>query len=133
MKIEMFVLCDAATDQMGKMNILGTFDSIHARQAPVVHPLCAVAMRLRFERSERGDHRIRLNIIDADGRSIAPPLEAGLQVRFPDESPSFAMNLILNLQGMRYERFGEYSVDLLVDSQPVGSLPLFIRQVRAAT
>jgi hypothetical protein len=129
MKVEMFVLCDAATEYAGKMNILGTFDSIHARQMPAAHPHCAVAMRLRFERSERGDHRMRVNLVDADGQLVIPPLEAGLQVRFPDEAPSFALNLILNLQGLRFNRFGEYSIDLIADGQPVASLPLFVRQM----
>lgn len=129
MKVEMFVLCDAATEHMGKLNILGTFDTIHARQAPATHPLCAVAIRLRFERSERGDHRIRVNVIDADGQLVVPPLEANVQVRFPDEMPSFALNLILNLQGVRFARFGEYSIDLMADGRPTSSLPLFVRQL----
>lgn len=129
MKVEMFVLCDAATEHMGKLNLLGTFDSIHARQVPAAHPFCAVAMRLRFERSERGDHRIRVNLIDADGQLVIPSLDANLQVRFAEEAPSFAMNLILNLQGIRFVRFGEYSIDLIADGQPVASLPLFVRQM----
>lgn len=129
MKVEMFVLCDAATEYMGKMNLLGTFDSIHARQVPATHPLCAVAMRLRFERHERGDHRIRVNLVDADGQLVVPSLDANLQVRFPDEAPSYAVNLILNLQGIRFVRYGEYSIDLIADGQPAGSLPLFVRQM----
>jgi len=129
MKVEMFVLCDAATEHMGKMNILGTFDSIHARQVPATHPLCAVAIRLRFERHERGDHRLRVNLIDADGQLVVPSLDAGLQVKFADDVSSYAINLILNLQGIRFTRFGEYSADLILDGQPVASLPLFIRQV----
>ncbi len=129
MKVEMFVLCDAATEYMGKLNILGTFDTIHARQTPAAHPLCAVAMRLRFERSERGDHRVRVNVVDADGQLVVPPLDANLQVRFPDQISSYALNLILNLQGVRFAQFGEYSIDLIADSQPVASLPLFVREM----
>ena len=50
MKVELYVLCDAATaDAGGKLNILGVFDRLNAREAPVTHPLCALAVRLRFE------------------------------------------------------------------------------------
>jgi hypothetical protein len=129
MKIEAFVLCDAATDSMGKLNVLGTFDSIHARQVPAVHPQCAVAIRLRFEWIERGEHKIRVNMIDADGRLMIPPLDAGLHVRLPDQASSCAINLVLNLHSLKFERFGEYSIDLLIDGEEAASLPLFVRQM----
>lgn len=131
MKIETFVLCDAATDSMGKLNILGTFDTIHARQVPAVHPQCAVAIRLRFDWIERGEHKIRVNMIDADGQLLIPPLDAGLHVRLPDQASSCAINLVLNLHSLKFERFGEYSIDLLIDGEEAASLPLFVRQMPA--
>ncbi len=131
MKIETFVLCDAATDNAGKLNILGTFDSIHVRQVPAVHPQCSVAMRLRFGREERGEHRIRVNMIDADGRLVVPSLDGKLQVRMHEAVSSCAINAILNLQSVRFERFGEYSIDLQVDGVQLASLPLFVWQLPA--
>jgi hypothetical protein len=131
MKIETFILCDAATEFAGKLNILGTFDSIHARQVPAVHPQCAVAMRLRFDRQERGEHKVRVNMIDADGRLVIPSLDAMLQVRTPEAASSCAINMILNLQSLKFERFGEYSIDLQVDGVQVASLPLFVWQMQA--
>ncbi|MDB6032554.1 MAG: hypothetical protein JWM16_2892, partial [Verrucomicrobiales bacterium] len=38
MEIQVAVLCDAATDYQGKLNILGTFDTIFTAQMPAVHP-----------------------------------------------------------------------------------------------
>ncbi len=131
MKVEMFVLCDAATECVGKLNILGTFDSIHARGVPAIHPMCAVAIRLRFDWSERGDHKIRVNMIDADGRLVIPSLDAGLQVRLIEGMSSCAINLVLNLQSLKFERLGEHSIDLLVDGLQVASAPLFVRQMPA--
>ena len=52
MNVELFVLCDAATDYQGKLNILGTFDAIRAKEMPVVYPLCTVALRMRFQKTE---------------------------------------------------------------------------------
>ena len=66
MDVEAFLLCDAATDQLGKMNVLGAFDAIYAHKAPIVHPQFSVALRIRFSKSESANHPFRLNIINED-------------------------------------------------------------------
>ena len=45
MDILVSTLCDFAADYQGKLCIQGGFDSLVARQFPVVHPVCAVALR----------------------------------------------------------------------------------------
>ena len=50
MNIEAFLLCDAATDQLGKLNILGAFDNIFTKKVPFVHPACTIVARIRFEK-----------------------------------------------------------------------------------
>jgi hypothetical protein len=128
MKIEVFALCDAATDTMGKLNILGTFDTIWARDMPAVHPQCAVALRIRLSRIEKGEHRIKINIVDEDGKPVVPSLDTAMQVGFPDEQSSHSFNIILNMQGLKLERHGEYSIDLAIDGRQEASLPLFVKQ-----
>jgi len=129
MNVELFVLCEAATDYQGKISILGTFDSIYGRVLPVVHPHCAVAVRLRFSRSEEGEHLIKINIIDEDGKSVVKPFETKGDVRFGDiPRTSMAVNMILNLQGLKFGNFGEYAVDLSLDGRHVASLPLTVSQ-----
>ena len=41
MNIQVAVLCDAATDDNGKLNLLGAFDTIYTQQLPAVHPQCS--------------------------------------------------------------------------------------------
>ena len=130
MKVELFVLCDAATDYQGKLNILGTFDSIWSRQVPAVHPLCAVALRLRFEKKEEGEHKVRISIVDQDGVEVVKPVDATVNVRFRDVPlQSLATNIILNLQVLTFPRYGAYSINLVVDGREGGSLPLVINQI----
>ena len=38
MNIQTAVLCDAATDDNGKLNLLGAFDTIYAPEMPAIHP-----------------------------------------------------------------------------------------------
>jgi len=129
MNVEAFLLCDAATDQQGKLNVLGAFDSIFAKQLPVVHPACAIATRIRFPKIESGSHRVIIHVIDEDGRSIAPKLEGNIEVRFVDDSDSAVVNLILNIQGQKFEKYGKYRIDLAIDGNIQASLPLRVSEI----
>jgi hypothetical protein len=117
MNIESFLLCDAATDQRGKLNVLGAFDNIFAKA------------RIRFSKIEAGDHGVRIFIIDADGNSIGPKLEGNISVRIGDNAPAVAVNLILNIQNLEFKEYGQYQIDLAVDGNVQASLPLTIRQL----
>ncbi|MFH1037887.1 MAG: hypothetical protein V1789_04350 [PVC group bacterium] len=127
MEIETFVLCDAATDYRGKLNILGTFDTIWAAGLPVVWPHCALALRVRFTRIEAGEHRVRINFMDGDGRAVLPPLDGAVQVTFAPGASTMAANLILNMERIRLERPGEHAITLAIDGRQERSLPLYLR------
>ena len=43
------------------------------------------------------------------GGLLIPSLDAMLQVRMPDHASSSAINMVLNLQSLKFDRFGEYS------------------------
>ena len=125
MNVEAFLICDAATDSHGKLNVLGAFDTVYVAQLPAVHPHCAVVVRLRFERSEQGEHAITLHLIDADGKHVIQPLEGRLRVH-GGASSTATSNLILNMQGLRLEKYGELAFHLAIDGQPSGNLPLHV-------
>ena len=128
MDIEIAALCDAATEQAGKLNLLGTFDRITASQFPFMHPLCAVVYRIRFNWPEQGAHAFKVNFIDADGRSIMPPLESHMEIRVPEKRESSVANVILMIQGLRFPAPGLYAVDLSIDGNPHRSLPLAVEK-----
>ena len=128
MKVEIFTLCDAATlDAGGKLNILGTFDRLNAREVPIVHPHCTLAIKLRFERVEEGQKRLRIAFVDQDGAAIMQNLDVTTEVRFQGDDPSATVSVALNIQQLRLPRFDEYSIDLAVDGRQEASIPLFVR------
>ena len=130
MKVEIFTLCDAATtDAAGKLNILGSFDRLNAREAPVTHPQCALALKLRFERLEEGQKRIRIAFVDSDGASVMPTLDTTTQVQFRPDDSSATASLVLVIQQLKLPRFGEYSIDLAVDDRHEASIPLLVSPV----
>jgi hypothetical protein len=129
MKIEIFTLCDAATtDAAGKLNILGSFDRLNAVQAPITHPQCALAIKLRFERVEEGVKSIRVQFVDADGKSVMPTLETTTQLRFGPTDSTATASIVLVIQQLKLPKLGEYSIDLAVDGDHKGSIPLVVAQ-----
>lgn len=128
MHLEIFSLCDAATADLGKLSMLGAFDTIGSSRMPATHPQCAVALRIRFDAIERGEHNIVVNFVNVDGQHVIPPATGQLRVNFPEGQTSGSANLILNIQGLRLERYGQYSIDLAIDNIHRASLPLFVRE-----
>jgi len=129
MKIEVFALCDAATDSHGKLNILGTFDQIYAAKIPIVHPSCAIALRLRFDKMEEGIHRIKLQLVNPDGMPVLKPMEGDVNPRMAADVESVAVNLILNFQNIKFEEYADYQITLTVDDMAMGALPLRVRKM----
>lgn len=130
MEIQVATLCDSAADYQGKLCVLGTFDTIMSAGLPVTHPHCAVALRVVFRKEEEGTHRLRLNIIDADGREIVPAIQGELHVRVPDGVYFISANMVINIQQLQFPQPGMYAIDVVVDDRQIASLPLQIRVVQ---
>jgi hypothetical protein len=130
MNIQVAVLCDAANEDNGKLNLLGAFDTIFAPQLPAVHPQCAVALRVTFMSGDEGARQLRLNFVNADGRSIMPNLPPMLvDVRLPDDVHFVTRNFIINFQNLQFNEAGMYSVDVRLDDKSQGNIPLSVKLV----
>ena len=127
MTIQVAVLCDAATDYNGKLNLLGTFDTIVTQQLPVHHPQCSVAARINFERNEEGPHKLHINFVDEDGQPIMSPIEVPLDVVFPPDATFLSRNFIINMQQVKFDKAGLYSIDLAIDNRRITSIPLAVK------
>jgi hypothetical protein len=133
MNIQVAVLCDAATDDNGKLNLLGAFDTIYTQQLPAIHPQCSIALRVTFGHEDEGQHKLRLNFVDADGRSIMPGIDIPVQVVLPGDSHFGTRNFVVNIQQLKFENPGLYSIDLSLDEQPQASIPLLVKHNPPAT
>ncbi len=127
MNIQVAVLCDAATDENGKLNLLGAFDTIFAQQLPAIHPQCSVALRVTFSSGDEGKHELQVNFVDADGHPIAnfPPVP--VEVALPEDMHFGTRNFIINIQQLKFDEPGLYSIDVVLDGQPQASIPLLVR------
>ncbi len=129
MKVEIFTLCDAATvDSSNRLNILGSFDRIFAKQTPITYPLCALAVKLRFEKIEAGNKTLKISFVDTDGKHVLPTLNQTFTVQAVKDVLTASHCLVLVIQQLKFENYGDYSIDLAIDGRHEGSIPLYIRK-----
>ena len=129
MDIQVAVLCDAATDYKGKLNLLGTFNSVFTRELPANYPQCSIVLRVVFKRVEEGQHKLRINFVDEDGKFVMPSIELPFEVSVPAEDSFAYRNFILNIQRLKFEKFGQYAVDIAIDGRQEASIPLEVKQI----
>ncbi|EEF60921.1 DUF6941 family protein [Pedosphaera parvula] len=130
MNIQVAVLCDAATDSGGKLNILGAFDGLNPPQFPFVYAQCCIALRLTFTSEEEGTHQLRLTFMDEDGKMLMPGIDLPIAVAIPAESHFATSNVIVVHPPLKFEKAGLYSVDISLDGRQQGSIPLLVRGTR---
>ena len=131
MNLEIFTLCDAATVSGGKLNILGSFDTLSAHHFPCKHPLCAIAIRLRFDLGEEGEHSLQVHFCDPDMRPVMKPMAQPFNVKIVNDRSQTIMH-IWNLLGFELKEAGEYYFELKVDDATVCRLPLYVLQAGQA-
>ena len=133
MDIQIATLCDFAADYNGKMVVSGTIDVLAAPALPIVQPHCCIALRLCITPEDNGAHKFTVNIIDGDGKSIDAkmPIKADMPVDLPEDVPFLHRNLILNLQGLKFNEVGVYFIDVSIDGDVIQRLPLRIIKVDA--
>jgi len=129
MNIQVAVLCDAATEDNGKLNLLGSFDTIYAPQMPAVHPQCSVALRVTFVPGDEGTRKLTLSFINADGKAIMQNIEMPVPVTLPDDAHFLTRNFIVNIQQLKSEEPGLYSVDVRLDNLSQASIPLLVKMI----
>lgn len=127
MDIQVAVLCDYAADYQGKLCVQGAFDTLFARQFPVIHPACALALRMCLTPEDAGEHKLGIAIVDEDGTPLDKermPIVGDLKVALPEGATFLTRNLIMNFQGLRFEKTGNYSVDVTLDGELMARTPL---------
>lgn len=129
MNIQVAVLCDAATDHNGKLNILGTFDTIGTRQLPAIHPACAIALRINFSRINEGQHKIRINFINSDGKPVLPGIDIPADIHVPKDATHISRNFIINIQQLRFDNPGDYSIDISIDGRQEFCIPFVVKYI----
>lgn len=125
MQILLATLCDSAADYQGKLSLLGAFDTLCARELPVVHPQCSLAIRICYDPQDAGRHQMRIRCVDPSDQECLPPFEPVVDVSFPSPFlPFVTRNLVLNLQRVKFDRAGLHRFLVEDNGRTLISIPL---------
>ncbi len=126
MEVTLALLCDAANvSDEGKLNILGTFDSISAEEFPAAHPAMCLVLRLSASAAEIGRSReLSIRLLDADGDQlgeITGQVDIG-ESRTPGNESQ--VQLIFGLPNTSFPGPGSFAFYVLIGGDEIARVPL---------
>ncbi len=131
-QVDYLVLADAVAAVGGKHYIHGGgWDTLFSATLPVVHPVMAVAIRLRvpWANTDRPVTLV-LDVLDADGQTILPDPPGAIQgtvnIGRPQHLPTGddqVVPLALSLSNLRFVGPGQYVVVCLLDGEEAARAP----------
>ena len=126
LRIEIFAVCDGATEQDGRLSLLGTYELLKAASFPFTLPQATLVLRLRFWPAELREHQVRLAMTGPDGQPVGQPLEGKVILQPARADRSTAYNVIAQLHQLPIEQPGEYTFDFYLDGRVEGRLPICV-------
>jgi hypothetical protein len=127
MHISFALFADAANlSQEGKLNILGVFDAVQVGSLPTVHPRAHLVVRLKGQRSDAGQHSVTLRWMNPEGEELWSS-SGELNIGVPPNGVAEMDLPLLAALDLPIDRAGEYTLNIALDDQHHGSVPLQVR------
>ena len=133
MDVTLALLADAANvSREGKLNLLGIFDTIFAHAFPSTHPQMQLVIRLEADATEAGRTRtLEIRFVSEDGR-ILFRVPGAMTIGTAPLGGSVRLEHVLTLNNVHVEGPGSYRFDVLVDGEPVTTIPLRVETIGLA-
>lgn len=130
MDIRLAVLADGANvSREGKLNVLGVFDTLYARQFPCVHPHMALVLRFEAAPEEAGSTRqVEVQLVAADGRVLVS-IPGAVTLQRHQLGERMVVDHVLAFTSTRFEAPGRYTFRVAVDGAVAAALPLRVEQL----
>lgn len=131
MDVHFAVIADAANvSREGKLNVLGMFNAIHSAAFPAMHPQMQLVVQFDAKKFDEGRKKpIDVEVLEADGRKI---FAFHTEMVVPKGEPGYPIrvNFIHTLTGVKFDKPGDYEINILVDREVKGTVPLRVAEVR---
>lgn len=125
MEVTFAVLADYANvSREGKLNVMGIFDRIFARQLPSRFPPMQLVVRLEARPQDIDtEHAIRIQLTDPDGAALFD-INGTFTPRNPEPEQPVSVNHVIRLADLPLQRTGLHNVIVWVDSERKTEVPL---------
>lgn len=126
MKVLIAAVSEHAWVENGCLSISRTFDSVNVDKFPYLLPRMSVALRLLIGRSEIGEHKLNIALVDSDGKKL---MNSDININFqpPQDSLSASsLSFALNGQNVSFPGPGDYMVNIMIDGKIETSVPIYI-------
>ena len=127
MKLELFTFCDFAQENGGKLTIVGTFDTIIARNFPCIHPQLSVVIRIRFDLWEFSHHTFRIETRDLDGEMSMEAINGNIDVQGMGNATAVS-HLVFTISHLQFKSSGVVNFVFHIDDKELATIPLYIRK-----
>ena len=129
MHLDFAVVADyALVDQAGKISVLGIFQHIWVQQFPAMHPRLHLVLRLKGKRTEIGEHRVQIRLVDEADVEI---LGGNGSVTFA-EPPAGVTEIeaaAVLVFDVPFPHAGVYRFDIAVDGERAAQVPITVSQM----
>lgn len=124
----------AAPGAGGKITVVGIFNTIEdrAKVVPIVFPQCYLVAEIRARLANGSDHRLTIDLVDADGKQEMVFFDQQIRLATSGPGSPLAAQIILQFgpgsMPLVVQRRGEYQVRFSVESNPIGEIPVYVRE-----
>ena len=129
MHLDFAVIADyALVDQAGKISVLGIFQHIWVQQFPAMHPRLHLVLRLKGKRTEIGEHRVQIRLIDEDEKEV---LGGNGNVTFA-EPPAGVTEIeaaAVLVFDVPFPHEGAYRFEITIDDERAAAVPVTVSQM----
>ena len=125
MDVTFAVLADYANvSREGKLNVMGIFDRVFARQLPSRFPPMQLVVRLEAHPGELdAEHGIRIQLADPDGNALFD-INGTFTPRSAEPGLPVSVNHVIRLADLPLQRTGDHTVIIWVDGERKDEVPL---------
>lgn len=132
MEAVIFLAADFANHEAsGKLNVLGVFNRIYARDFPAIHRRLYLVIRMLSGLGEMDTkHDLKIVFYDEDGKELGAQ-QGEFEIPRPKSGKQAAADIVLEVSDLYLPQPGNYEFRLVVDREVKGIIPIEVVQAES--
>ena len=121
------LICDyvITEHETGKKSLIGIFETISARQFPIIHHALSVYVKLT---DANGLYKFQLDLVDLPNDNVVNKCEIPNELQI--KNPLKSSELVFNLHGLKFPHAGEYEFRIYANGRIFGQKSFLVSEVK---